>query len=70
MYYEDFFRPVNIFSFSRYIESVMPRPKFAPGSFFAFTTKNRSGKKALVPYLASRLGVVDDWARDLVLPVT
>ncbi len=44
----------------------MPRPKFAPGSTAVFVTKNRSGKKNLAGYLASRLGVVDDWARDLI----
>ena len=44
----------------------MPRPKFTPGSTVTFPVKNRSGKKSLVAYLASRLGVVDNWALDLV----
>ena len=44
----------------------MPRPRYAPGSTVRFQVKNRSGKKPLAAYLASRLGVVDAWAADLV----
>ncbi len=43
----------------------MPRPKFAPGSTLVLPVRNRAGKKPLAQYLASRLGVVDAWARDL-----
>lgn len=44
----------------------MSRPRFAPGSVAVFNVKNRSGKKSLATYLASRLGVVDAWAEDLL----
>lgn len=44
----------------------MSRPRFVPGSVAIFNVKNRSGKKPLVTYLASRLGVVDAWAEDLL----
>lgn len=44
----------------------MARPKFVPGSVAVFKVRNRSGKKPLAAYLASRLGVVDAWAADLV----
>ncbi len=44
----------------------MARPRFAPGSVAHFQVKNRSGKKKLAGYLASRLGVVDAWAEDLL----
>lgn len=44
----------------------MTRPRFAPGSTAVFQVKNRSGKKSLAVYLASRLGVVDAWAAHLV----
>lgn len=44
----------------------MPKPRFAPGSTAVFTVKNRSGKKNLATYLASRLGVVDAWAEGLI----
>jgi 23S rRNA pseudouridine1911/1915/1917 synthase len=44
----------------------MARPRFAPGSLVEFKVKNRSGVKSLAAYLASRLGVVESWAADLV----
>lgn len=44
----------------------MSRPRFAPGSTVVFPVKNRSGKKPLAEYLASRLGVVAPWAADLI----
>lgn len=44
----------------------MTRPHFIPGSTVSFTVKNRSGKKRLAAYLASRLGVVETWAEALV----
>lgn len=44
----------------------MARPKFIPGSTVVFPVKNRSGKKSLASYLATRLGVVDAWARILL----
>lgn len=44
----------------------MARPKFIPGSTAVFQVKNRSGKKLLATYLASRLGVVEGWAIDLL----
>lgn len=44
----------------------MPRPRYAPGSVARFEVRNRSGKKPLAAYLASRLGVVDAWAEDLL----
>lgn len=44
----------------------MTRPHFPPGSTAVFPVKNRSGKKPLATYLASRLGVVDAWAGDLI----
>lgn len=44
----------------------MTRPRFVPGSTVVFKVKNRSGKKPLAAYLATRLGVVTTWAEDLV----
>lgn len=44
----------------------MARPQNIPGSTVAFQVKNRSGKKPLAIYLASRLGMVDAWAEDLI----
>ena len=44
----------------------MSRPRFVPGSTVVFKVKNRSGKKSLAAYLASRLGVVEAWADDLM----
>lgn len=44
----------------------MARPKFTPGSTVVFAVRNRAGKKPLASYLATRLGVVDAWAADLV----
>ncbi len=44
----------------------MTRPYFTPGQIARFPVKNRSGKKNVAAYLASRLGVVDAWAADLV----
>lgn len=44
----------------------MTRPHFPPGSTAVFPVKNRSGKKTLSAYLASRLGVVEPWAADLL----
>lgn len=44
----------------------MTRPHFIPGTTVKLTVKNRSGKKRLAAYLASRLGVVEPWADDLI----
>ena len=44
----------------------MTRPHFIPGTTARYTVKNRSGKKKLAAYLASRLGVVEPWADDLI----
>lgn len=44
----------------------MSRPRYLPGQTARFETRNRSGKKPLAGYLASRLGVVDAWAADLI----
>ncbi len=44
----------------------MTRPHFPPDSTAVFPVKNRSGKKTLSSYLASRLGVVEPWAADLI----
>ncbi len=44
----------------------MARPKYRPGSTLALTVRNRSGKKPLAEYLASRLGIVLEWARLLL----
>lgn len=44
----------------------MARPRFLPGSTVLFNVKQRSGKQPLAQYLASRLGVVQPWAEDLI----
>lgn len=44
----------------------MTRPHCIPGQTVVFPVKNRSGKKDVAVYLASRLGVVDPWAEALV----
>lgn len=45
---------------------LMTRPRFAPNSTVSFRVKNRSGKKRLAAYLASRLGVPENWAEGLL----
>ncbi|MCC8180414.1 MAG: hypothetical protein LIP23_05835, partial [Planctomycetes bacterium] len=47
-------------------EQYMARPKYRPGSVLSLRVKNRSGKKPLVEYLASRLGIVEPWAAGLL----
>lgn len=50
----------------RFGSEAMPRPHFAPGTVAVFNVKNRSGKKPIAAYVASRIGVVDAWAEGLV----
>lgn len=44
----------------------MARPRHIPGERLAFETRPRNGKKSLGPYLASRLGVAEARARELL----
>lgn len=44
----------------------MARPRFIPGETVVFPVRNRSGKKKLAAYLASRLGVRETWAAGLL----
>ncbi len=44
----------------------MSRPRYKPGERIVLAVKRRSGKKPLSMYLASRLGIVETWAIDLL----